>query len=90
MNTTTNPGDSIDYDHDVVIVGGGPAGCSAGVFTARYELDTVIFDRLEKALRHDRAHVPGGSQRFVVEGDRSSSAAIRPVATGVSSGCSSA
>ena len=31
--------------HDVVIVGGGPAGCSAGVFTAGYGLDTVIFDR---------------------------------------------
>ena len=33
------------YDHDVVIVGGGPAGCSAGVFTAREGLDTLIFDR---------------------------------------------
>ncbi|WP_372910551.1 NAD(P)/FAD-dependent oxidoreductase [Salinigranum sp.] len=33
------------HDHDVVIVGGGPAGCSAGVFTARAGLDTVIFDR---------------------------------------------
>lgn len=37
-----NRGRSVD--HDVVIVGGGPAGCSAGVFTARYGLDTVIFD----------------------------------------------
>lgn len=36
---------------DVVIVGGGPAGCSAGVFTARYGLDTVIFDRGNAALR---------------------------------------
>ena len=32
------------FDHDIVIVGGGPAGCSAGVFTARYGLDTHIFD----------------------------------------------
>ena len=32
-------------DVDVAIVGGGPTGCSAGVFTARYGLDTVIFDR---------------------------------------------
>ena len=32
-------------DFDVAVVGGGPAGCSAGVFTARYELDTVVFDR---------------------------------------------
>lgn len=37
-------------DHDVVIVGGGPAGCSAGVFTARYGLDTVIFDRGRSSL----------------------------------------
>ncbi|WP_049971467.1 FAD-dependent oxidoreductase [Haladaptatus cibarius] len=38
-------------DYDVVIVGGGPGGCSAGVFTARYGLDTVIFDRGNAALR---------------------------------------
>ncbi|WP_049970904.1 NAD(P)/FAD-dependent oxidoreductase [Haladaptatus cibarius] len=37
--------ETTDTDHDVVIVGGGPAGCSAGVFTAREGLDTVIFDR---------------------------------------------
>lgn len=37
-------------DHDVVVVGGGPAGCSAGVFTARYGLDTTIFDRGSSAL----------------------------------------
>lgn len=37
-------------DHDVIIVGGGPAGCSAGVFTARYGLDTVIFDKGSAAL----------------------------------------
>jgi hypothetical protein len=34
-----------------VVVGGGPAGCAAGVFTARYGLDTVIFDRGNAALR---------------------------------------
>ncbi|NLV10310.1 thioredoxin reductase [Halomicrobium mukohataei] len=38
-------------DHEVVIVGGGPAGCSAGVFTARYGLDTVVFDRGRSSLR---------------------------------------
>lgn len=38
-------------DVDVGIVGGGPAGCSAGVFTARYGLDTVIFDRGRSSLR---------------------------------------
>jgi thioredoxin reductase len=38
-------------DYDVVVVGGGPAGCSAGVFTARYGLDTVVFDRGRSSIR---------------------------------------
>ncbi|GAB7021086.1 FAD-dependent oxidoreductase [Halostagnicola bangensis] len=38
-------------DFDVVVVGGGPSGCSAGVFTARYGLETGIFDRGNAALR---------------------------------------
>jgi hypothetical protein len=37
-------------DHDVVIVGGGPAGSSAGVFTGRYGLNTAVFDRGSAAL----------------------------------------
>jgi len=41
---------SAEYDHDIVIVGGGPAGCSAGVFCAREGLDTVIFDRGRSSL----------------------------------------
>lgn len=36
---------------DVAIVGGGPAGCSAAVFTAREGLDTVVFDRGRSSLR---------------------------------------
>ena len=36
---------------DVAIVGGGPAGCSAGVFAARYGLDAVIFDRGRSSIR---------------------------------------
>jgi len=39
------------YDHDVAIVGGGPAGCSAGVFCARAGLETVIFDRGRSSLQ---------------------------------------
>ncbi|WP_226040786.1 FAD-dependent oxidoreductase [Natrinema sp. DC36] len=39
------------FDHDVVVVGGGPAGCAAGVFTARYGLDTVIFDRGRSSIQ---------------------------------------
>jgi len=39
------------YDHDVVVIGGGPAGCSAGIFTARYGLDTLVFDRGRSSIR---------------------------------------
>ncbi|WP_256290307.1 NAD(P)/FAD-dependent oxidoreductase [Halobellus inordinatus] len=46
-----NDGDGLAADPDVVIVGGGPAGCSAGVFLARYGLDAVIFDRGPASLR---------------------------------------
>ncbi|WP_224337478.1 NAD(P)/FAD-dependent oxidoreductase [Haloprofundus halobius] len=38
-------------EYDVAVVGGGPAGCSVGVFTARYGLDTVVFDRGNSSLR---------------------------------------
>lgn len=40
-----------DADRDVVVVGGGPAGATAGIFTARYGLDTVVFDRGNASLR---------------------------------------
>lgn len=36
---------------DVAVVGGGPAGCSAGVFAARYGLETTVFDRGPSSLR---------------------------------------
>jgi glycine/D-amino acid oxidase-like deaminating enzyme len=39
------------YDHDVVVVGGGPAGSSAAVFCARGGLDTVVFDRGNSSIR---------------------------------------
>ncbi|WP_254543072.1 NAD(P)/FAD-dependent oxidoreductase [Halomarina pelagica] len=51
MSTAGPPRDSTEYDHDVVIVGGGPAGCAVGVFTARYGLDTVIFDRGRSSIQ---------------------------------------
>jgi len=37
-------------EYDVVVVGGGPAGASTGVFTAREGLDTVVFDRGRSSL----------------------------------------
>jgi hypothetical protein len=40
-----------DSQYDVAVVGGGPAGCSAAVFTARYGLDTVVLDRGHASLR---------------------------------------
>jgi len=49
--TTTETEPTPESDLDVVIVGGGPTGCSAGVFTARYGLDTVIFDRGRSSIQ---------------------------------------
>ncbi len=40
---------------DVVIVGGGPAGLSAGLFTAKNGLDTVVFD-IDQTWMH-KAHL---------------------------------
>ncbi len=42
-----------DAGHDVAVavIGGGPAGCSADVFTARAGLETVLFDRGPSSLR---------------------------------------
>lgn len=36
---------------DVAVVGGGPAGAAAAIFTARYGLDTVVFDRGRSSLK---------------------------------------
>ncbi|WP_226482831.1 FAD-dependent oxidoreductase [Natrinema amylolyticum] len=51
MSATETARAETTFDHDVVIVGGGPAGCAAGVFTARYGLDTVIFDRGRSSIQ---------------------------------------
>ncbi|WP_144799572.1 FAD-dependent oxidoreductase [Halorubrum depositum] len=37
-------------DRDVVVVGGGPAGCSAAIFAAREGLDVAVFDRGRSSL----------------------------------------
>jgi thioredoxin reductase (NADPH) len=60
---TPAPSDTEEYD--VTIVGGGVAGLSAGIFTARHGLDTLILDAGESILRRN-AHLenypgfPGG------------------------------
>ena len=41
--------------HDVIVVGGGPAGLSAALFTAKNDLDTVIFDTDETWMH--KAHL---------------------------------
>ena len=40
-----------EYDYGVAVVGGGPAGSSAGVFCAREGLETVVFDRGRSSLK---------------------------------------
>ena len=44
------------HDCDVLIIGGGPAGLSAGVFTARAELDTLLLNDGDPILRRN-AHL---------------------------------
>ena len=54
---------------DVIIVGGGPAGCSCALYTARSNLSTIILDKNPAvgalAITHKIANYPG------VEGDTS-------------------
>ncbi len=50
---------------DVVIIGGGPAGCSCALYTARADLKTVILDKNPSvgalAITHQIANYPGVS-----------------------------
>jgi thioredoxin reductase (NADPH) len=46
----------MDEDHEVLIVGGGVAGLTAGIFTARAGLETLVVDGGESILRRN-AHL---------------------------------
>ena len=51
------------YEFDVVIVGGGPAGCTCALYTSRSDLKTVILDKNAAvgalAITHKIANYPG-------------------------------
>ena len=51
------------YEFDVVIIGGGPAGCTCALYTARADLKTVILDKNPAvgalAITHKIANYPG-------------------------------
>ncbi|MDG5821741.1 NAD(P)/FAD-dependent oxidoreductase [Natronococcus sp. A-GB7] len=52
-NSTTRSADASSLSHptyDVAVIGGGPAGCSAAVFTARADLGTVLFEHNRASL----------------------------------------
>ena len=70
--TTTATDSGSPVDHDIAVVGSGAAGLAAAVFTARYGLDTAVFDGGKAAITQC-AHVenylgfPGGigPERFL-------------------------
>ncbi|MEM8502166.1 MAG: FAD-dependent oxidoreductase [Cyanobacteria bacterium P01_D01_bin.1] len=53
------------HEFDVVIIGGGPAGCSCALYTSRSDLKTVILDKNSAvgalAITHKIANYPGVS-----------------------------
>ena len=51
------------HEFDVVIIGGGPAGCSCALYTSRADFKTVILDKNPDvgalAITHKIANYPG-------------------------------
>ncbi|NEP59050.1 MAG: FAD-dependent oxidoreductase [Symploca sp. SIO2G7] len=54
------------YEFDVVIIGGGPAGCTCALYTSRADLKTVVLDKNPAvgalAITHKIANYPGIAQ----------------------------
>ena len=50
-------------ESDVVIIGGGPAGCTCALYTSRSNLKTVVLDKNPSvgalAITHQIANYPG-------------------------------
>ena len=57
-----------NIETDVVIIGGGPAGCSCALYTSRADLKTVILDKNPSvgalAITHQIANYPGVSSEM--------------------------
>ncbi|MCB4427529.1 FAD-dependent oxidoreductase [Synechococcus sp. MU1643] len=64
---------------DVIIIGGGPAGCSCALYTARSNISTIILDKNQAvgalAITHKIANYPG------VEGDTSGEQLLKTMRT---------
>ncbi|HIQ05413.1 MAG TPA: thioredoxin reductase [Anaerolineae bacterium] len=63
LSLSMSPTESGKTDYDVIILGGGPAGSSAAIYTARADLDTLVIDKALTSgalgMTHKIANYPG-------------------------------